>query len=63
MSQGNVQGLPNGNYFVGWGDRAPYFSEFDSGGHLVYDAEFVYQSIIQKYAIKSDYVFRPDRRP
>ena len=40
-SQGNVQGLPNGNYFIGWGGLTPYYSEFDRKGHLVYDAQFV----------------------
>jgi Arylsulfotransferase (ASST) len=39
-SQGNVQGLPNGDYFVGWGGLSPYYSEFDRKGHLVYDAQF-----------------------
>ena len=39
-SQGNVEGLPTGGYFVGWGGQTPYFSEFDHDGHLVYDAQF-----------------------
>jgi len=33
---GNVQVLPNGNVFVGWG-RALYSSEFDHGGKLLFD--------------------------
>jgi hypothetical protein len=36
-SQGNVQVLPNGNVFVGWGG-APYVSEFTEAGELVFDA-------------------------
>jgi Arylsulfotransferase (ASST) len=36
-SQGNVQPLPNGDLFVGWGSQ-PYFSEFNSGGQLLFDA-------------------------
>jgi hypothetical protein len=36
-SQGDVQQLPNGNWFVGWGQE-PYFSEYTSSGQLVYDA-------------------------
>ncbi len=36
-SQGNVQTLPNGNIFVGWG-AVPYFSEFSAGGQLLFDA-------------------------
>ncbi len=34
---GNVQVLPNGNVFVGWG-RARYSSEFDHGGKLLFDS-------------------------
>jgi hypothetical protein len=36
-SQGNVQTLANGDLFVGWG-QAPYFSEFNSAGELLFDA-------------------------
>ncbi len=39
-SQGSVEGLPTGGYFVGWGGQTPYFSEFDRNGQLVYDAQF-----------------------
>jgi hypothetical protein len=38
-SQGNVQVLPDGNVFVGWGSL-PRFSEFDAQGRLIYDASF-----------------------
>ena len=38
-SQGNVQMLPDGNVFVGWGSL-PRFSEFDAQGRLIYDASF-----------------------
>jgi hypothetical protein len=37
--QGNVQVLPNGNVFVGWGS-APYLSEYDGDGKLLFDARF-----------------------
>ena len=37
--QGNVQTLPNGNAFVGWGS-APYLSEHDREGKLLFDARF-----------------------
>ena len=36
-SQGNVQVLPNGNVFVGWGAQ-PYVSEFTADGDLIFDA-------------------------
>ncbi len=38
-TQGNVQVLPNGNVFVGWGS-APFFSEFDHRGKLLFHAAF-----------------------
>ncbi len=34
---GNVQTLPNGNAFVGWGD-VPFMSEFSKSGQLIFDA-------------------------
>jgi hypothetical protein len=33
---GNVQLLPNGDVFVGWGE-VPYFSEFSKSGKLLFD--------------------------
>ncbi len=36
-NQGNMQVLPNGDAFVGWGNQ-PYFSEFDPNGKLIFDA-------------------------
>jgi hypothetical protein len=38
-SQGNLQALPNGDWFVGWG-QVPQFSEFGAGGELLFDARF-----------------------
>jgi Arylsulfotransferase (ASST) len=35
-TQGNVEVLPNGNQFVGWGSRG-YFSEFTPSGEAVFD--------------------------
>ncbi|MUT68842.1 hypothetical protein GOM71_23525 [Paenibacillus sp. NEAU-GSW1] len=51
-SQGNVQQLPNGNEFVGWGQE-PYVSEFLHGGntkanpslHLIYNMQFPNQNL------------------
>lgn len=45
-SQGNVQSLPNGNKFIGWG-QSQYYSEYDEAGNteidpslnLLYDAQ------------------------
>jgi hypothetical protein len=36
-SQGSVQALANGDWFVGWGQE-PYFSEFSPEGALLFDA-------------------------
>jgi hypothetical protein len=36
-SKGNVQVLPNGNVFVGWGAE-PFVSEFSASGELLFDA-------------------------
>jgi len=38
-SQGSVQELSNGDWFVGWGQE-PYFSEFSPQGALLFDAHF-----------------------
>jgi hypothetical protein len=38
--EGNVQALPGGDEFVGWGQQ-PYFTEFDSHGQMVFDGRFV----------------------
>jgi hypothetical protein len=38
-SQGNMQALANGDWFVGWG-QTPDFSEFGTEGQLVFDAHF-----------------------
>ena len=38
-TQGDMQVLPNGNVFVGWGDQ-PNFSEFTASGRMIFDARF-----------------------
>jgi len=38
-SQGNLQLLPDGNAFIGWGSE-PYFSEFNPAGQTIFDARF-----------------------
>jgi hypothetical protein len=35
-SQGNIQQLPGGDMFIGWGAE-PYFSEFNASGQLLFD--------------------------
>ena len=36
-SQGSVQQLPDGDWFVGWGQE-PYFTQYEAAGHVVFDA-------------------------
>ena len=38
--EGNLQRLPNGDEFLGWGQQ-PYFTEFNSQGDMVFDGRFV----------------------
>ena len=38
--EGNVQALPGGDEFVGWGQQ-PYFTEFGQQGQMVFDGRFV----------------------
>lgn len=61
-SQGNVQTLPNGNVFVGWGS-SPWFSEHAPDGHVVFAAHL--QSVWnQSYrAYKSDWAGQPGGGP
>jgi hypothetical protein len=35
-TQGNIQALPNGNFFIGWGSQG-YFSEFSADGKMLFD--------------------------
>jgi len=60
-SQGSVQILPDGNWFVGWGDQ-PYFSEFKPDGTVIFDGKF--PGPIQSYrAFRFDWTGRPAQPP
>jgi hypothetical protein len=57
LYQANVQALPNGNAFVGWGN-APYLTEYDRDGELIFDARF--PSEVESYrAFRSPWEGRP----
>jgi hypothetical protein len=43
VTQGDVQVLPNGNVFIGWGS-SPVVSEFSQDGSIQFDAEFPTES-------------------
>jgi arylsulfotransferase ASST len=38
--EGNLQQLPNGHAFIGWGQQ-PYFTQFDSRGQVVLSGRFI----------------------
>ena len=59
--QANVQDLPNGNVFVGWGS-APFLSEHARDGELLFEARF--PETVESYrAYRSPWVGRPADRP
>jgi hypothetical protein len=59
-SQGNMQVLPDGHVFVGWGSL-PRFSEFAADGRLLYDATF---SASQSYRdLRFPWTGRPGEAP
>ena len=61
-TQGNLQLLPNGNWFVGWGAR-PYFTEYDpSGRRVLFDARFGDRADSYR-AYRFPWVGRPGGRP
>lgn len=58
--EGNVQLLPNGNRFIGWGDIAA-FSEHDPQGNLIYYASFSGDSYrVWKFPFTAHPATRPD---
>jgi hypothetical protein len=60
-SQGDLQSLPDGDWFVGWGQE-PYFSEFQPGGRLLFDAHL--PSAYQSYTVfKFPWSGEPHQRP
>jgi hypothetical protein len=60
-SQGNVQELPNGDVFVGWG-AVPHYTEFDAKGRIVYDATFSAGADSYR-AYRFPWVGKPTTRP
>jgi hypothetical protein len=60
-SQGNMQVLPNGNVFVGWGTE-PYSSEYSEDGKLLLDLQFAGET--QSYrAFRQMWTGRPAEDP
>jgi hypothetical protein len=67
-SQGSIQILPSGNYFVGWGHEAAY-SEFDPDGNVLCDVHFApeiwfHRGFVKAYrSYKGEWVGRPVWQP
>jgi hypothetical protein len=60
-SQGNVQALSNGDWFLGWGQE-PYFSELSPTGQQLFDAHFAGRT--QSYrSYRLPWVGTPDHPP
>jgi hypothetical protein len=60
-SQGSLQQLANGDWFVGWGQE-PYFTQFNRSGQMVYDAHMPrYINSYRAYSFK--WVGTPATRP
>ena len=60
-TQGNVQVLPSGHVFVGWGSE-PYVSEFSRDGELLFDASFPPE--VESYrAFRCPWKGEPQTRP
>ena len=61
VSQGNMQTLPNGNVFVGWGS-APVFSEFAADGQFLFSGRFP-QGTNSYRAFRYEWEGRPSESP
>jgi hypothetical protein len=62
VSQGNARRLPNGNFFIGWGNRE-YFSEYTPEGQQLFDAKVPTVAYQSYRAFKRDWSGRPATRP
>jgi hypothetical protein len=60
--EGNLQVLPNGKAFMGFGGL-PYFSEFAQDGRLAFDAHFASSAFSSYRAFRQPWVGRPLDRP
>ena len=61
FAMGNMQQLPDGGFFVGWGTAGP-FTEYDPAGRVRFDARFADDSVSYR-AFRFPWVGRPDGKP
>jgi Arylsulfotransferase (ASST) len=62
VSQGNARRLPNGDIFVGWGNRQ-WFSEYTPAGQQLFDAALPSVAYQSYRALKGDWTGRPKTKP
>ena len=62
-SQGNMQTLPNGNVFFGWGGSVPYFTEVDPKGETVVEGRYLVKGIDSYRAYRAPWVGVPVDKP
>jgi MFS family permease len=62
VDQGNMQLLPNGHYFVGWGHQN-YFTEFGPKGQMLLDGRFGRGHVDSYRAYRFHWVGRPAQPP
>lgn len=62
VDQGNMQRLPRGHYFVGWGHQ-PYFTEFGPRGTILFDGRFGRGRVDSYRAYRLPWIGRPVRPP
>src|SRR5262245_2807887 len=59
-SQGNLQVMPNGHVFIGWGGL-PYYSEYTADGQLLMDAQIISGQSYRAY--RQQWIGRPQQPP
>jgi hypothetical protein len=62
VDQGNMQRLPKGHYFVGWGHE-PHFTEFGPRGTILFDGRFGKGRVDSYRAYRLPWIGRPVRPP
>jgi len=62
VDQGNMQRLPGGHYFVGWGHQ-PFFTEFGARGTMLFDGRFGRGRVDSYRAYRLTWLGRPVRPP
>jgi hypothetical protein len=62
VDQGNMQRLPGGHYFIGWGHE-PRFTEFGARGTILFDGRFGQGRVDSYRAYRLPWTGRPVRPP